>query len=84
MDPFANSWESAAGFVAEFCALGGTSCRGTSPGAVRARRKTADRELGARLARGVDGTLLITTTPAPRTSCAPMHAERDGSHGGWC
>jgi branched-chain amino acid transport system substrate-binding protein len=66
MDPPPHSWESAAGFVAEFCALGGTVVSrhvllaGLAPGG-----EAADRELGARLAREVDGTLLIATSFSP-------------------
>jgi branched-chain amino acid transport system substrate-binding protein len=56
-DDLPASWESAAGFVAEFCALGGS---------VVARElftesAASDRALAARLAREVDGVALVST-----------------------
>jgi branched-chain amino acid transport system substrate-binding protein len=57
MDPLPHSWEQAAGFVAEFCALGGTVVsRDLALGGA-----AADRALAARLSRRVDGTMLIST-----------------------
>jgi branched-chain amino acid transport system substrate-binding protein len=56
MDPAAGSWEAAAGFVAEFCALGGTI---ESRELLVVPGPAADRATGARLARGVDGTALF-------------------------
>jgi branched-chain amino acid transport system substrate-binding protein len=57
MDPLPHSWEQAAGFVAEFCALGGTVVsRDLALGGA-----AADRALAARLSRRVDGTILIST-----------------------
>jgi branched-chain amino acid transport system substrate-binding protein len=60
-DDLPNSWESAAGFVAEFCALGGSVVAREvftgSPG--------PDRALGARLARQVDGVALIAIFVSP-------------------
>ena len=62
MDPIPNSWESAAGFVAEFCALGGTvESRAPLLAQTVPRGAAADRRLGAQLARDVDGTMLIST-----------------------
>jgi branched-chain amino acid transport system substrate-binding protein len=62
MDPFEpHSWEQAAGFVAEFCALGGTVVS-RDPLLVQL---APDRALGARLSREVDGTMLITTASSP-------------------
>ena len=61
MDPLPHSWEQAAGFVAEFCALGGTVVsRDLLPGGA-----AADRALAARLSREVDGTMLISTFTNP-------------------
>jgi branched-chain amino acid transport system substrate-binding protein len=61
MDPLPHSWEQAAGFVAEFCALGGTVVsRDLALGAA-----AADRALAARLSREVDGTMLISTFTNP-------------------
>jgi branched-chain amino acid transport system substrate-binding protein len=56
MDNRPNNWESAAGFVAEFCALGGT----IASRHLLLPRRAVDRVLGARLAHEVDGTMLIT------------------------
>jgi branched-chain amino acid transport system substrate-binding protein len=57
MDPLPHSWEQAAGFVAEFCALGGTVVsRDLAFGDA-----AADRALAARLSRRADGTMLIST-----------------------
>ncbi|MGH2715735.1 MAG: ABC transporter substrate-binding protein [Thermoleophilaceae bacterium] len=54
-DDLPNSWESAAGFVAEFCALGGTVvAREVFTGSA-----APDRALAARLAKEVDGVALI-------------------------
>jgi branched-chain amino acid transport system substrate-binding protein len=62
MDPLApHSWEQAAGFVSEFCALGGTVVS-RDP---LLSQPAPDRELGARLSREVDGTMLITTGSSP-------------------
>ena len=61
MDPVPASWEAAAGFVAEFCSLGGSVVErplllaGVVPGGAQ-----ADRLLGERLAGEVDGTMLIS------------------------
>jgi branched-chain amino acid transport system substrate-binding protein len=63
MDPNAHSWEQAAGFVAEFCALGGTVV--SRDPLLSPFEEAADRELGARLSREVDGTMLITTASSP-------------------
>jgi branched-chain amino acid transport system substrate-binding protein len=66
MDPVPASWEGAAGFVAEFCSLGGTVAErsvllsGVAPGGAG-----ADRSLGERLARSVDGTMLISGFYSP-------------------
>jgi branched-chain amino acid transport system substrate-binding protein len=71
MDPEPHSWEQAAGFVAEFCALGGTVVSrepllsATGSALVSPAGEAADRELGARLSREVDGTMLITTASSP-------------------
>jgi branched-chain amino acid transport system substrate-binding protein len=60
-DDFPNSWESAAGFVAEFCALGGSVvARGAFTGSAM-----PDRALGARLAHEVDGVALIALFDSP-------------------
>lgn len=60
MDPFATSWEAAAGFVAEFCALGGSvASREPLFGQLEPGGAAADRAIGARLRREVDGTMLI-------------------------
>lgn len=63
MDPLPASWETAAGFVAEFCALGGTvvSRDLLSAGGLVPDGGAADRALAARLTREVDGTALINT-----------------------
>jgi branched-chain amino acid transport system substrate-binding protein len=61
MDPLPHSWEQAAGFVAEFCALGGTVVS-RDP---LLSEPAADRALAARLARRVDGTMLINTFGNP-------------------
>jgi branched-chain amino acid transport system substrate-binding protein len=57
IDDLPNSWEAAAGFVAEFCALGGRVVEreviGFSP--------AGDRALAGRLAREVDGVALVVT-----------------------
>jgi branched-chain amino acid transport system substrate-binding protein len=58
MDPPAGSWEAAAGFVAEFCALGGTI---TSREMLFVGGPAADRATGARLSREVDGTALFNS-----------------------
>jgi branched-chain amino acid transport system substrate-binding protein len=51
------SWETAAGFVAEFCALGGrVAAREVFTGSA-----ATDRALAARLAREVDGVALVST-----------------------
>ena len=63
MDPLPHSWEQAAGFVAEFCALGGTVVSRDLLRRVVAA--AADRALAARLSRRVDGTMLITTFSNP-------------------
>jgi branched-chain amino acid transport system substrate-binding protein len=61
MDPLPHSWEQAAGFVAEFCALGGTVVSRD----LLLSQPAADRALGARLSRRVDGTMLISTFSNP-------------------
>jgi branched-chain amino acid transport system substrate-binding protein len=61
MDPLPHSWEQAAGFVAEFCALGGTVVS-RDP---LLSQPAADRALAARLSRRVDGTILISTFSNP-------------------
>jgi branched-chain amino acid transport system substrate-binding protein len=65
MDPSPHSWEQAAGFVAEFCALGGTVVSRDPLLSQQPGGEAADRELGARLSREVDGTMLITTGSSP-------------------
>jgi branched-chain amino acid transport system substrate-binding protein len=55
------SWESAAGFVAEFCALGGSVVARE----VFAASAVRDRALAARLAREVDGVALVWTFFSP-------------------
>ena len=60
MDPFPASWEAAAGFVAEFCALGGSVVsREPLFAQLESGGGAADRAIGARLRREVDGTVLI-------------------------
>ena len=65
MDPPPASWEAAAGFVAEFCALGGTVISrallfaGLNPDDADAA--AGDREIGVGFRRDVDGTMLIAT-----------------------
>jgi branched-chain amino acid transport system substrate-binding protein len=60
-DDLPNSWESAAGFVAEFCALGGNVvAREVFSGSA-----APDRAVGARLARQVDGVALIAIFISP-------------------
>jgi branched-chain amino acid transport system substrate-binding protein len=60
MDPFPASWEAAAGFVAEFCALGGSvASREPLFAQLEPGGAAADRGIGARLRREVDGTMLI-------------------------
>jgi branched-chain amino acid transport system substrate-binding protein len=60
-DDAAGSWEPAAGFVAEFCALGGRVVARE----VLSGTAAPDRALGARLARRVDGVALIDTFISP-------------------
>jgi branched-chain amino acid transport system substrate-binding protein len=60
-DDFPFSWEAAAGFVAEFCALGGSVvAREVYTGSA-----APDRALAARLAREVDGVALVSTFFSP-------------------
>jgi len=60
-DDLPNSWESAAGFVAEFCALGGSVvAREVFTGTA-----APDRALAARLAREVDGVAVVSTFFSP-------------------
>jgi branched-chain amino acid transport system substrate-binding protein len=60
MDPFPASWEAAAGFVAEFCALGGSvATREPLFAELEPGGAAADHAIGARLRREVDGTMLI-------------------------
>ena len=62
MDFDSASWETAAGFVAEFCALGGTVVsRDVLLAGLVPDGREADRALAARLTREVDGTALINT-----------------------
>jgi branched-chain amino acid transport system substrate-binding protein len=63
MDPVPGSWEAAAGFVAEFCALGGTivSREPLFAGFNDPNVPGTDRAIGARFRREVDGTMLIAT-----------------------
>jgi branched-chain amino acid transport system substrate-binding protein len=61
-----HSWEQAAGFVAEFCALGGTVVsRDPLSSQLGPGGAGADRALAARLSRRVDGTMLITSGSSP-------------------
>jgi branched-chain amino acid transport system substrate-binding protein len=63
MDPPPGSWEAAAGFVAEFCALGGrvVSRELLFGGFNDPRMEARDRAIGVRFRREVDGTMLIAT-----------------------
>jgi branched-chain amino acid transport system substrate-binding protein len=66
MDPLPHSWEQAAGFVAEFCALGGTVVsRDPLLSQLAPGGAAANRALTARLSRRVDGTMLISTFTNP-------------------
>lgn len=59
-DPLPASWEAAAGFVAEFCALGGRVVgREQLFAQLEPDAGARDRAIGARFSRQVDGTLLI-------------------------
>jgi branched-chain amino acid transport system substrate-binding protein len=76
MDMLPTSWETAAGFVAEFCALGGTVVsRDPFLAQVRPGGAAADRALAARLSRRVDGTMLISSFYSPADFLKVYHRE---------
>lgn len=62
VDPLPASWEAAAGFISEFCALGGTvASRELVFAPLESGAAATDRAIGARLARTVDGVALLLT-----------------------
>ena len=79
MDPLPTSWESAAGFVAEFCALGGTSSRPVLLAGLRRRGSGGPPTRGTARARGrwhdADPKLLAPTPSCVVRRRRPFHCD---------